>query len=79
MPKAKRDRRTVERCRIRVCPYGHATPEGPLEMAEQIKCPLGHWTWEDGNFCISCGTALPRDARQTRLLGRAGQGRRPRR
>lgn len=28
------------------------------EAAVQVRCPRGHWTWEDGNYCGACGVKL---------------------
>ena len=64
------ERRTVGVCRLSVCHGGHASvAEEPVRTATQIKCPNGHWTWEDGNFCTQCGVALPKSSGQPESPG----------
>jgi len=42
-----------------VCVSGkHAQLIDESTLTWQIRCPNGHWTWEDGNFCVRCGTRL---------------------
>lgn len=59
--------RQVERVHLAICVNGHAevVPHYTHERAWEVTCKrCGGWTWEDGNYCVRCGTQLEHQDRK---------------
>jgi hypothetical protein len=54
----ERVRRQMSMVHLSICVAGHSEPVDEPAMRWQIPCPAGHWTWEDGRVCSSCGVEL---------------------
>jgi hypothetical protein len=42
--------------------FGDAVAYDEPSLMAEIKCPNGHWTWEDGKHCAWCGVKVKTDA-----------------